>query len=258
MYYRSLGNKENTQEPIVFVHGLGGSNEYFIPLISSLGLQNSHCLYLYDFEGHGLSPTSLLNKISLESLAQDLNGIFEHANITSDATLVAHSMGCLIATQFILSNPGKVSRLVLLGPLQSPLSAKDSLDMIETARSVRVNGMPAVADIEATRGTSERTRTTNPLATTAAKISLLGQDPEGYAKACMAFADAQELDLEAVQVKTLVVTGSEDTTSPPELCEKFEGAMQGRASVRILSGVGHWHVFEDCSGVAEAVEGFLD
>jgi pimeloyl-ACP methyl ester carboxylesterase len=252
LYYRTIGKEENTRRPVVFVHGLGGSNEYFMPLIRTLGLQNSHLLHLYDFEGHGLSPTSLLSKISIETLAEDLNDVYEHASITSGATLVAHSMGCLVAVQFVLAHPGKVSKLILLGPPPSPLSERDSRDLTATARSVHVKGMSAVADHEV-----EKMRTTNQLAITAAKLSLLGQDPNGYAKACMALANAKQLNLGAIQPQTLIVTGSEDTISPPDLCERYQGAMQGRANTRILDDVEHWHVFEDCSGVAKAVEEFL-
>jgi pimeloyl-ACP methyl ester carboxylesterase len=252
LYYRTLGNEDSTRQSMVFVHGLGGSNEYFMSLIQTLHLQASHLLHLYDFEGHGLSPTSLLSNISIETLAEDLNDVFEHASITSGGTLVAHSMGCLVAVQFVIAHPGKVSKLILLGPPPSPLSERDSRDLIATARSVHVKGMSAVADHEV-----QKMRTTNQLAITAAKLSLLGQDPSGYAKACMALANAKQLNLGAIQPQTLIVTGSEDTISPPDLCERHESAMRGRASVRILNDVGHWHVFEDCSGVAKAVEEFL-
>jgi pimeloyl-ACP methyl ester carboxylesterase len=253
VFYRNLGIEENSHQSVVFVHGLGGSNDYFMPLVRTLGLQNSYSLHLYDFEGHGLSPASLLSKISIGSLAEDLNGVFEHASITSGATVVAHSMGCLIAVQFILAHPGKVSRLILLGPPPSPLSENDSQNLTATANSARVNGMSAVADSEVLRST----RTTNQLAITAAKLSLLGQDPNCYAKACMALADAKQLDFGAIQAQTLLVTGSKDMISPPELCERYQDAMQGRASVRVLNDVGHWHAFEDCSGVAKVVGEFL-
>jgi pimeloyl-ACP methyl ester carboxylesterase len=258
LYYRRLGNEENIQNPVVFVHGLGGSNDYFMPLISTLGLVHTHVSHLYDFEGHGLSPTSLLSKISIESLAEDLNGVFEHASIAPGATLVAHSIGCLIAVQFILANPGKVSKLILLGPPKSPIPDIEKLNLRGKVHSVRANGMSAAAKSEVDWNTSKKTLTSNPVAATAVKLSVLGQDPEGYAKACQALVDAQELDFGGVQAKTLIITGSEDEVSPPELCEKYKIAMQGRASVEILAGVRHWHVFEDCAGVAKAVKEFIE
>jgi pimeloyl-ACP methyl ester carboxylesterase len=257
LYYWSLGNHESTQSPIVFVHGLGGSSDYFMPLISKLNLASYRSLHLYDFEGHGLSPTTLLSKISIESLAADLNGVFEHASITSGATLVAHSIGCLVAIQFILNHPGIVSKLILLGPPPAPLPIHERQNLIGSVHSVRACGMSAVAESEVNGAISEKTRDSNYLAVTAAKMMFLGQDPEGYAKACMALALAGELDVGGVQAETLIITGNEDEKSPVELCEKYEAAMQGRASVRVLKDVRHWHVFEDCEGAAKVVQEFI-
>lgn len=55
LYYRKVGSSE---PPIIFIHGLGGSSEYFSPLVTSLSLADSHSLHFIDLEGHGLSPTS--------------------------------------------------------------------------------------------------------------------------------------------------------------------------------------------------------
>jgi pimeloyl-ACP methyl ester carboxylesterase len=255
LYYKTLG--QNSGAPIVFLHGLGGSNESFMPLVHTLGLQQSHLLHLFDFEGHGLSPTSPLSKLSIESLAKDVNGVFEHANITSGATMIAHSMGSLIAVQFVLNHPGKVSKLILFGPPLSPLPEANAQELHKQADDTRIHGMLAVADDIAMGGVSQKTKTSNQLAITAVKLSLLGQDPEGYAKACTALARAKQLDFGAIELKTLIVTGSEDEISPPWLCEKYVNAMNGRATLRILEDIGHWHVFEDSTGAAKAVNEFL-
>jgi pimeloyl-ACP methyl ester carboxylesterase len=255
--YHSSGDRESTRPPIVFVHGLGGSNDYFAPLIHSLRLQERHMLHAFDFEGHGLSPTSPLSQISIESLAADLNGIFACAKISSDAIIIAHDMGCLIATKFALNHSTKVSKLILLGPPPSPLSNIHRQNLRSIADFVRADGMLSIAKMDPIYGTSRRTRDTNQLAVTAIKMSLLSQDPEGYRKAVVALADAEQLDFGTVDAKTLIVTGSEDEFSPPGTCENYV-AMMKDASVRILEQVGHWHIFEDCSSVAEAVEGFIN
>lgn len=243
--------------PVVFVHGLGGSTEAFIPLIQSLRLAENHSLHLFDFEGHGLSPTSPLSKLSVSSLAEDLNGVFEHADISAGATLVAHSMGCLIAVKFVLANPGKVSKLILLGPPPSPLPDAGTQATQTLATTARTKGMAAVVDAVANAGTSEKTKASNPLAIIAIRLSLLGQDPEGYAKACTALAEAEKVDFGGVEARTLIVTGDEDEVSAPQLCESYVEQIKGQASLNVLDGVGHWHMFEDVVGVSEAVGKFL-
>lgn len=250
-------DSESSMPPVVLLHGIGGSNDYFEPLIHALELRERHALHAFDFEGHGLSPTSPLSKLSIASLVEDLNGVFEYAKITSKAIIVAHGMSCLVAMSFTLTHPELVAKLVLLGPPPSPLPNIDRLNMLSGLHSARANGMLPVAKMDSISGTSRRTRETNPLANTAIKLSLLGQDVEGYAKALQALVDAKEIDVGAIEAKTLIITGSEDENSPPKACEAYGAAMKN-ASVRILEEVGHWHVFEDCSGVANAMEHFLE
>lgn len=256
LHYQKAGASSGS--PVVFVHGLGGTVDYWTPLIQAAQLDQSHPLYLFDLEGHGLSPTSPLSKLSIESFAADLKGVFDHAGITSGATLVAHSMGCLVAVQFVLSNPGLVSKLILVGPPPSPLPEAGSKGSYTRAALARTQGMAAVVDAVATAGTSEKTKKSNVVALTAVRLSLLSQDPEGYAKACAALAGATNtLDFAQIKAETLFITGSEDKVSPPGLCEKYAKAVQKSQGVTVLQDVGHWHVFEDVHGVASAVTKFL-
>lgn len=256
LHYRTLG--QASASPIVFVHGLGSTVDYWTPLIQTLGLEKMHPLHLFDLEGLGLSPTSPLSTLSIDSFAKDLNGVFEHANITSEATLVAHSMGCLIAANFALAHPDKISKLILVSPPPSPLPEAASKGSEQRAETARTKGMAAVVDAVATAGTSEKTKSSNPLALAAVRLSLLGQDPEGYAKACLALVGSalDTIAFEDIKSTTLIITGSEDKVSPPALCEKYRQAMNA-ATVEVLDGVGHWHVFEDLRGVAQAVSSFL-
>ncbi|GKU06637.1 bifunctional 4-hydroxyphenylacetate degradation enzyme [Fusarium langsethiae] len=254
--YQRKGSGSNH---IVFVHGLGGTQDYWTPLISKLSLSENNSLHLFDLEGHGLSPTYPLSKLSIESFAQDIRSIFDAANITSSAsvTLFAHSLGCLAALNFSLSNPSLVGKLVLVGPPPSPLPDAASKGAYARAAIVRSSGMAYVVDAVVDAGTSAHSKQTNPIAIAAVRLSLLGQDPESYAKATWALAGAtQELKVEQIQAKTLIITGDEDKVSPPSLCEKYASRIQD-AQLVVLNNVGHWHVFEDVGGVAQAVEKFL-
>jgi pimeloyl-ACP methyl ester carboxylesterase len=255
LHYKALGNESAT--PVVFVHGLGGSSEFYTPLIQSLNLEQTHSLHLFDLEGHGLSPTSPLSKLSIGSFAADVNGVFENASITSGATVVAHSMGCLVAVQFALMHPDKVSKLILLGPPPSPLPEAGRAATFARAGTVRTRGMTSIVDAVVTAGTSDKTKSSNQLAIAAVRLSLLLQDPEGYSKACGALAGAEPLDFAALKAKILIVTGSEDKVSPPQLCEKYVQSLEGEAEMKILENVGHWHVFEDLQGVAGAIKNSL-
>ncbi|KAF9774274.1 hypothetical protein IL306_007765 [Fusarium sp. DS 682] len=254
--YQKQGSGSNQ---IVFVHGLGGTLDYWTPLISKLSLSESNTLHLFDLEGHGLSPTHPLSQLTIDSFASDISAVFNAAGITSSApaTLFAHSLGCLASLKFSLDSPDLVSKLVLVGPPPSPMPEAGSNGAYARAAVVRSKGMQAVVDAVVDAGTSAHSKKTNPIAIAAIRLSLLGQDPESYAKAAWALAGAtQELEVERIKAKTLIITGDEDKVSPPALCQKYASRIQDARHV-VLPQVGYWHVFEDVDGVAEAVKIFL-
>ncbi len=266
------GKKLNTKkfgsgpQSIIFVHGLGGAMSFYTPLIKSLGLdkedQAQYTSLLFDLEGHGMSPTSASSIVSIESYASDLDALIRTLDIPTQqgVTLIAHSMGCLVASLFAHQHAGVVNQLILLGPPPCPLPAAGAEGAIKRAAAVRAEGMRNVALTVATAGTSEKTKSSRPLAFTATQMSLLSTDPEGYAKGCTALAGAKDLnsiDFEKLgqSLKTLLITGDEDKVSPPQHVAKLAGMMG--ATKNVLKGVGHWHVFEDVDGVVNSIENFL-
>lgn len=255
LYYKTLGSGSS---PIVFVHGLGGSSEFYTPLINSLGLDKSNQLHLADMEGHGLSPTSPLSTISIESLADDLAGVFDHAGLSSSSgtTLIAHSMGCIVALQLALKNPQLFSKLILLGPAPNPLPEAAIGAFNTRAELVREKGMVAITDAISSAGTSDKSKESG-IGLAAVRMSLLGTEPESYAKACTAMAGSKQLSVESVKCKTLIITGKEDKTSPPELCASYARRIPQCLPPVVLEDVGHWHLFEDVDGVSNAVRSFL-
>lgn len=255
LYYKKHGTGGS---PIVFVHGLGGSSEFYTSLINSLGIDKSHELHLADLEGHGLSPTSPLSVISIESLSDDLAGVFDVAGLssTSGTTLVAHSMGCLVALQFAIKHADLVHKLILLGPASNPLPDPVISAFNDRAELVLEKGMLAVVDAVSASGTSVRTKASG-VGLTAVRLSLLATEPESYAKACMALAGSKSLPVESIKCETLIITGEEDKVSPPALCTSYSQRISQSLPPVVLKDVGHWHVFEDVEGVAGAVRSFL-
>jgi pimeloyl-ACP methyl ester carboxylesterase len=250
LYYRALG-PENAP-PIVFVHGLGQTNEYFTPLIYELNLHTSHRCHLFDLEGHGLSPTHPLSTLSISSFAADLDALFVHANIPSRARLIADSMGCLVALQFTLSHPDKVSHLLLTSPPPIPLPETTKTELYERAEIARTQGMPAIIDTINETEIHPTTALKNPLGLTAVRMSLLSQDPEGYAKACTALANATgHSDTSNIKVDCHIITGVQEKLP----CEQLAQAMHGHGFVQVVQDVGRWQMFESSKGVARAIEG---
>lgn len=256
LLYRKSG--KSSSPSIVFIHGLGATNDYFTPLIRLLDLESSHSLYMFDLEGHGLSPTSANSVVSIATYASDIAALVQAASI-SNATIIAHDIGCIIALQLALRHQHISFRaLVLIGPPPLPLPETVQEGALAMASAVRSQGMSAIIDDIVLGQTSGKTQARNPLAIAALRISLLGQDPEGYAKGCTAWAEWDEnFALSQIAANTLIITGSDDNLSPITTCEKYASEMKS-AKLLVLDRVGHWPIFEDPDGVADAIGEFCD
>ena len=253
IYYQRLGASPNFAPQVLFIHGLGGSSEYFRPLIKKM--EGDKTLHVVDLEGHGLSPTSALSTLSIPSFAADVAEICQMLKLSGIA-VVAHSMGCHVAVQLALTNPDLVKDLVLMGPPPSPLPEAGVKSTFARAALVRAKGMLGVVDTVAGAGLSPRSHADNPMAVAATRLSLLGQDPEGYAKACTALASVKTIDYSNLKTRTFILTGSDDKVSTPDLCERYKSKIKGSA-LEVLQDVGHWHLFEQPSAVVGKVTEFL-
>ncbi|KAJ5537687.1 hypothetical protein N7494_007166 [Penicillium frequentans] len=250
LFYQRLGAQNGP--PVFFIHGLGGSTSYFYPLVQKL--QSTHSLHLLDLEGHGLSPTSALSTVSIASFAEDCYKIFQVAKVHEPAIVIAHSMGSLVALKLALNHPEAVSKLILMGPPPNPLPEAGVNGSLSRASLVRNKGMTAVVDAIVQAGTSAYVQQHNALAIAAVRGSLLGQDAEGYAKACAALAGSASdvLDLSSLKAPVSFITGEDDKVSPPSLCKAYSEATGG-GNVEVLNNVGHWHLFEDTDRTVKAV-----
>ena len=259
LFYKTTGPA--TGKPTLCIHGLGGTHDYYTVLAERLS-SRGRSLHVFDLEGHGLSPVPANQTLSISSFAADAYAIAtDLMGATSGLTVIGHSMGCLAAMELAASHPELVDELVLMGPPPSPLPSAAATATYARAATVRAQGMNGVAEAVARAGTSGWTQAHNALAFTAARLSLLGQEPEGYAKACHALADSSQVTIEVgpIRARTLLLTGSEDKVGPPALCEKYKGAMQAARGVEVVvvQDVAHWHLFEKMEEVVDAVDKFL-
>jgi pimeloyl-ACP methyl ester carboxylesterase len=104
LYYKRLGIHDGP--PLIFIHGLGGTSDCYYPLISSLALDTTHSLHLFDLEGHGLSPSSALSCLSIESFARDVKRVFDHAELTAASSRPATIIGMSYCAYFCSTKPG--------------------------------------------------------------------------------------------------------------------------------------------------------
>lgn len=113
--YRLAVREAGDGEPLVLLHGLGGSGEVWAPLISKLPPGKWHAI-MPDLLGFGDSPRPGWSKYSVRDHARAIITTLNKHHIGQPVTIVAHSMGCLIAAHLATRYPRRVKRLVLYAP----------------------------------------------------------------------------------------------------------------------------------------------
>jgi pimeloyl-ACP methyl ester carboxylesterase len=111
---------------VVMIHGLllGNMASWYFSVASQLAAR--HEVLLYDLRGHGLSELSPAG-YDLETMVDDLEILLESQGLAQVA-LIGHSYGAMIALQFALRHPDRVSRLVCI---EAPLPLARGLEMDE-------------------------------------------------------------------------------------------------------------------------------
>ena len=100
---------EGKGETIVLIHGLSDNLEYWLPLANML--KDNYTVIRYDLRGHGLSSSD--DTISIDLLVDDLNNLLNELVIDT-CILVGFSLGGVIAQDYTLKHPEKVSSLILM------------------------------------------------------------------------------------------------------------------------------------------------
>jgi pimeloyl-ACP methyl ester carboxylesterase len=240
---------EGDGEPVVMIHGLGGTTNTFTPLAPAFA---RHRRVRLDLPGSGRSgrfegPLSLA--VFVESTLKAMR-----AAKVDRAHVVAHSMGTIVAQHLAVNEPGAVRSLALFGPLLAPPD-QARVSIRARAAKARQEGMRGIADALVQASTSSETKKTRHAAVAFVRESLMGQDPDGYARSCEALADMQAADASRVDCPTLLVTGDEDVVSPPQSVRGMGQKIAG-SRVEVLRGCGHWTPVEKPDECMELLKRF--
>lgn len=235
---------------VVFIHGLGGTCNVFDAQVAALA--GTHHVVAFDLTGHGMSP--LTSSTTVAGWADDVVAMLDEFGAES-ATVVAHSLGTLVAQQVIASVPDRVRSAALLGPLRDlPDAARQA--QRDRATLVRAEGMAAVAHTISRGALSEATRAARPVVSAFVKELLQRQSPDGYAAACEALAGSTPPDVSQYEGPVLASTGSDDGVSPPDRLEAFAAEFKG-ARTTVIDGIGHWSSIEAVAEVTDLLVEFV-
>lgn len=239
--------------PVVFVHGVGLDHTMWDAVLSRL---YGDRLLRYDMIGHGAAPAPP-GPYRLADFVEQLAGLADDEGLDS-FDLVGFSMGALVAQGFAAAHPGRVRRMVLLNSVYDRTLAEREA-VIERVAEVRAGGYSASVDVALARWFSADFAAARPEVVAAIGQRLSHNDARAYADAYEVFATA---DAEVVYVAaniaapTLVITGSDDERSTPEMARLLADVMP-TARVHIIEGVRHLTPLECPTIVADLIDGFL-
>ncbi len=118
LYAREIGRGQ----PIIVLHGGPDFDHgYLLPDLDRLA--QFYRLIYYDQRGRGKSAADVLPEdVTLASDVEDLDTVRQHFGLKS-AALLGHSWGAVLALEYALRHPERVSEIILMNP--APVSASD-------------------------------------------------------------------------------------------------------------------------------------
>lgn len=253
LVYEDRGPASPRGSTVVFVHGLGGSSYSWWAQLAACEERGRRGV-AYDQRGAGRSSKPP-GPYSIELWARDVELLLDALEVER-ATLVGHSVGCMIAEHAAVRLGDRVRGLVLIGgalrwrPEAGPVFE-------ERVRLARAGRMDEIARAVAETGLSQACRERNPALHGLFCELIASNDPQAYAEWSAATAVGEMVEPARVECPTLALCGALDPVTPPDFSEAVAAATpRGRAAV--VKGAAHWCQLEAAAAVNSLLLAFLD
>ncbi|HEX6728572.1 MAG TPA: alpha/beta hydrolase [Pyrinomonadaceae bacterium] len=277
LYVRAIGKGQ----PVVVLHGGPDfDHSYLLPDLDRL--KNAFRLIYYDQRGRGRSAENVKPEdVTLRSDLDDLDRVRQHFRLNS-LVLLGHSWGAVLALEYALRHPTRVSHLILMNP--APASAAD----LAAFRKTYIEKIGADMDRQRAIVASAAYQAGNPEAVIARyrihfkpslaraedyerlmatmQAAFTRQGSEGIVKA-RAVEDRLMLDtwqvpgydlvpkLRSLRIPTLVIAGDRDFFPMDVAAHIAEGLPNGKLVT--MKNCGHFAFLECPEEVRHALAGFI-
>ena len=249
IHYRIAGPED--APVLVLANSLGTDARIWDRVIAQLA--GRYRIVSYDKRGHGLSeappaPYTLSHHIG------DLTGLVDHLELDGFA-LAGVSVGGLIATGFAVAHPERLKALVICDSAPKVGTAEMWNARIAAATGP---GIASISDAVLERWFSPAFRRANPVELAGWKHLLERTPVAGYAGTCAALRDADlSAEIGKIALKTLVVVGSEDSSTPPDLVRQTAAALR-HARFVVIDGAGHVPMIDRPNELAHAMAHYFN
>lgn len=231
---------------VILLHGIGGPTwDGLVP-------------GAVDWPMPGFEGIPALPKMSFPALAVALRDALDARGVRQ-ATLVGHSMGGMLAQEFVATWPERVARLVLYGttpafggrdPSFAEAFLQARLGPLQSGRSMAEAAPEMLADMfEAD---------TDPAVVQRAVAALAAVPEAVYRETvrCLTTFD-RRADVSRIAVPTLLIAADRDRAAPPKTMQRMAEAIQGGRLI-VLAGAGHMAHLEQPASFKAALLPFLE
>jgi 3-oxoadipate enol-lactonase len=205
----------------------------------------------YDKRGHGLTSAPG-GDYFMGDLVADAAALLDHLDL-GDVLFVGLSIGGVIAQGLAAERPDLVRGVVLSNT--APKIGTDAMWRDRIA-AIRAGGIDALADPVLERWFSKRFRAERPAELAGWRHMLTRTPVDGYVGCCAALAETDlRLSTAGLRLPALVIAGSEDGSTPPDLVREMAETIEG-ARFELVRGAGHIPCVEAPETVARLIGAF--
>jgi pimeloyl-ACP methyl ester carboxylesterase len=246
--------RQGNGDPVILIHGVGMAASIWAPQVAALSTEFD--VVAYDMLGHGGSSLPPADA-RLSDYADQLLSLVDVLELQRPH-IVGHSMGALVALEFALTHPTRLSSVTALNAVYCRTTEQRS------AVLSRADALEGAGEQGSSEGTIARWFG-NPVPEHVAEQAeivrslLTSVDPLGYSRTYRLFAQSDEAHkgrLESLAAPALFMTGEFDPNSSSVMSQAMaEAALQGRCEV--IPGARHMMAVTDPDEVNTRLRTFL-
>ena len=223
--------KINDKNPIIFVHGVGLTNQIWYPQVDFFKDYN---VLTYDLLGHGNTPFNK-TQLKIDHFSKQLLNLIDELNFNK-IHLVGFSLGSLIARHFASKHNDRLCSLILHGSIYKRTEEQNRV--VQNRYELIKIDRPASKKNALRRWFTDSYINNNPKVYKKIYSILEKNDHKNLLKAYKIFAYYKDDDniIKKIKVNTLTTTGENDVGSTPEMSKNLSNQIKNSKYVEIKKG----------------------